>query len=196
VRQEGRSQTAAGGRTVLVGFRRRFAPYVEEGSKTHTILGIRKRPFRVGDRCDCYVDPRQKTMRLLGRWPCVGVGNVRILIVRNFYGWFGRVWIDGEELTPDECNALAWHDGFRSTTRDEAFDEMIHYWIKLHPPPAGMRTPRYDFHGQIVLWRYSEKTAGCAARPEAARSADAGGNGEPRRRPTLDPAMAATEAAC
>lgn len=51
---------------MLLGFKRQFAKYVEEGSKTHTVRGFRKISPKVGDICHCYVDPRQKTMRLLG----------------------------------------------------------------------------------------------------------------------------------
>ena len=58
---------------MLLGFKRRFAPFVEEGSKTHTIRAKRKIAPKVGETCHCYVDPRQKTMRLLGRWTCVKV---------------------------------------------------------------------------------------------------------------------------
>jgi hypothetical protein len=63
---------------MLLGFKRRFAPFVEEGSKTHTIRAKRKIRPKVGEVCHCYVDPRQKSMRLLGRFPCVKVETIDI----------------------------------------------------------------------------------------------------------------------
>ena len=132
---------------MLLGFKRRFAPFVEEGSKTHTIRGIRKNPPRAGEMCHCYVDPRQKTMRLLGRWPCVKVEEIRIEERREPHHLF-VVWIDGEMLSGDEKNALAWRDGFRGRGQAEAFAEMMEFW-------AG----RLPFRGNIIHWKYSAQEA-------------------------------------
>jgi hypothetical protein len=122
---------------MLLGVKRRFAPFVEEGSKTHTIRSVRKNPPKVGELCHCYVDPRQKTMRLLGRWPCVRVEE--ILITEEH-----TVVIGGQVLDFDECNALAWRDGFRSRGRDQAFPEMMDFW-------AG----RLPFRGHVIHWKWS-----------------------------------------
>ena len=146
---------------MLLGFKRRFAPFVEEGSKTHTIRAKRKIRPKVGEICHCYVDPRQKTMRLLGRFECVRVEDIRIEICSYPTGLaLGRVWIEGEQLTPDEANALAWRDGFRSGRREEAFAEMVQYWVKLHPKPAILRRAAlYVFFGDCIHWRYRKGTA-------------------------------------
>lgn len=145
---------------MLLGFRRRFAPFVEEGSKTHTIRAKRKRPPRVGETCHCYVDPRQKTMRLLGRWACVRVEDIRITVFRHAYANIGRVWIEGIELSLDEANALAWRDGFRGHGTSEAFAEMVSYWMKLHPEVR--RGCQYDFRGDVIHWRYTAAKAAAA----------------------------------
>jgi hypothetical protein len=128
---------------MILGFKRRFEPMVLDRSKRHTIRATRKRPFRVGDRCDCFVDTRQKTMSLLGRWPCTKVEVVRIEEV----GRTIRVFIDGIELDRDECNALAWADGFRSRGVREAFGEMVDFWIAEHAKRKPLR-----FSGQIIHW--------------------------------------------
>ena|ERR1017187_6243514 len=133
---------------MLLGFKRRFAPFVEDGSKTHTIRGIRKNPPRVGEMCHCYVDPRQKTMRLLGRWPCVRVENFRVEIRQTATGPIARAWVDGNELSADECSALAWRDGFRNSGTGGAFREMAEYWLKLHPAARP-----YHFEGTIIHWK-------------------------------------------
>lgn len=119
---------------MLLGFKRRFAPFVEDGSKTHTIRATRKRPPRVGEMCHCYVDPRQKTMRLLGRWPCVSVQQFSI-------DRRGLIRIDGIPLTADEANALAYRDGFRSRGLTGAYAEMMDYWVD-----------RLPFKGTVIHW--------------------------------------------
>lgn len=117
---------------MLLGFNRRFAPFVEDGSKTHTIRAGKR--WRPGMRCDCYVDPRQKTMRLLGRWPCVKVEPIRITEQHT-------IIIYGQVLDFEECNALAWRDGFRDSGPAKAFPDMMEFW-----------TGRLPFEGQIIHW--------------------------------------------
>jgi hypothetical protein len=130
---------------MLLGFKRRFAPYVEEGSKTHTIRATRKIPPRVGQMCHCYVDPRQKTMRLLGRWPCVKVEEIEIDAPQEYHWTEVEVTIDGVRLDMDECNTLAWRDGFRTRGREQAFAEMMDFW-------AG----RLPFRGHVIHWKWPE----------------------------------------
>ncbi len=131
---------------MLLGFKRRFAPYVEDGSKTHTIRAIRKNPPRVGETCHCYVDPRQKTMRLLGRWPCVKVETIDIDSVPDYHWTDVEVTIDGVRLSMDECNALAWRDGFRSSKFNNHFEEMVAFW-----------NGRLPFRGHVIHWKWSAR---------------------------------------
>lgn len=151
---------------MLLGFKRRFAPFVEDGSKTHTIRSERKNAPRPGETCHCYVDPRQKTMRLLGRFPCVKVEPIEIY--ERGDGTFGVV-IAGEELTPDEKDALAWRDGFRSLRRGQ-FMEMAEFWMKVHADGRPVFFSRVnhaagepfvrpgrkalEFSGHIIHWQY------------------------------------------
>ena len=124
---------------MLLGFQKRFEPYVMDGSKTHTIRATRKRGVRVGEICHCYGDTRQKTMHLLGRWPCVKVEYIEIH-PPGCAGWTSsKVFIEGQILSMDECEALAWRDGFRN----EGFWEMMHFWCG-----------RLPFRGQIIHWDY------------------------------------------
>lgn len=136
---------------MLLGFKRQFAPYVLDGTKTHTIRGIRKNAPKIGETCHCYVDPRQKSMKLLGRWPCVKVQSIRIDRA--------RVWIDDVELDRSEKDLLAWRDGFRfDGTVMELCDPplaketgcfinlMLAFWAKTHGGEA--------FEGQMIHWDY------------------------------------------
>jgi hypothetical protein len=98
---------------MLVGFKRRFAPMVKDKSKRHTIrTGDRYRP---GQRLDCYVDPRQKTMALLGRWKCLKVEPIMICLRYNNRTTEidCKIAIAGVDLTFDEAEQFAWADGFR-----------------------------------------------------------------------------------
>lgn len=146
---------------MLLGFKRMFSAYVEEGSKTHTIRTRRAIPPRVGEMCHCYVDPRQKTMRLLGRFPCVRVQSIRIERCNQFRPL--RIWIDDGELDCDEVEAFLWRDGFRKaflwrdgfrepvpglsqvSTEYPATDRAAHFWRH-----------RLPFEGQIIHWRHPE----------------------------------------
>lgn len=132
---------------MLLGFRVEFEPYVKDGSKPHTIRARRKIRPRVGETCHCYVGLRTKGARLLGRWECVKVEEIRIR-------WTGRagntprVAVAGKRLNVRECNALAWRDGFRSRGREFAFAEMMKFF-------AG----RLPFVGDLIHWRYTREVA-------------------------------------
>lgn len=125
---------------MLLGFKARFEKPILAKRKRHTIRDKRKRPIRVGDRLDCYVNPRQKSMRLLGRWPCVKVESIQIR-----HRWRSRgcipgyaeigVRVDGIELSRSERERLARADGF------SGFAEMVHFW-----------RGRLPFHGDIIHW--------------------------------------------
>lgn len=135
---------------MLLGFKRQFAPYVEEGSKTHTVRGLRKNLPRVGEVCHCYVDPRQKTMRLLGRFECTGVQA--IVISETGIQWAPlTVKIDGVPLTVDEANAFFHRDGFR-----EEWGETYTY---MHQAAAFWKGKEFPFEGHLIHWSFEPGTA-------------------------------------
>jgi hypothetical protein len=128
---------------MILGFKRQFAPFVEDGSKTHTIRarGQRRRFVAFEDVCDCYVDPRQRTMRLLGRWPCVKVEEIQITAA-------GNVLIEDVLLTASELTLFAWRDGFRSSGPAGAVSEMMAFWKGQLP-----------FRGDLIHWKYNPNGA-------------------------------------
>lgn len=139
---------------MLLGFKRRFAPFVEEGSKTHTIRAIgKRRPFKPGDICDCYVDPRQKTMRLLGRFECVRVEDITITEYFNPMIPLA-ISINGHLLSTDETESLLWRDGFRDKGGEkyEAIHHAAEFWKDRL---AGGKA----FHGHLIHWRWKPGTA-------------------------------------
>lgn len=143
---------------MLLGFKRQFAAFVEDGSKTHTIRAMRKNPPRVGEVCHCYTDVRQKSMRLLGRWPCVKVEPVTLDFQRCGIAYVLRITVADRTLSMEEAIALAWRDGFRSTERLNAarpgkfagLDAMARFFIS-----TGRLTDALDsvpWHGQLIHW--------------------------------------------
>ena len=136
---------------MLLGFKRRFAPFVEGGSKTHTIRRKKRYPPKAGDTCHCYVDPRQKTMRLLGRFRCTAVQDITICLTGIPEEPLG-VLIDSEPLSPDEVDQLFYRDGFRDLTRGphQPMRQAAEFWANAEFP----------FHGDLVHWEFKD-----AARP-------------------------------
>ena len=139
---------------MLLGFKRQFAGFVEEGSKTHTIRGFRKVRPRVGETCHCYVDPRQKTMRLLGRWPCVKIEPVTLDFEDCGIAYILRIAIGNQTLTTDEAALLAWRDGFRRlpSPTTSALDEMARFWIDSGRLTDSLQSR--PWHGEIIHWKY------------------------------------------
>lgn len=143
---------------MLLGMRRRFEPFVMDGSKRHTIRNKRKPPRKrpePGDICNVYGDSRQKTMHLLGRWPCTQVQDIRI--VAHFGPWripiSLQVWLDDEELGQSEVNRLCWVDGFRASGEENAWSDFVEYWGKESrvPKTAG----RLEYEGDLIHWDFA-----------------------------------------
>lgn len=134
---------------MLLGFKRQFAPFVEEGSKTHTIRAKRRIAPRSGELCHCYTGLRQKAARLLGRWPCVRVEDIKIEKADDPACL--AVTINGEALSADEVEAFLYKDGFRGNGGE------------IYPATAQARAfwgDRLPFEGQIIHWDYSRPVAG------------------------------------
>lgn len=134
---------------MLIGFKRQFTPYVEDGSKTHTIRAPRRaeRQIQVGDMLQCYVDPRQKTMRLLGRWPCV---KVEPITITEFFNPMIplAVSLDGHLLSTDETEAFLWRDGFRDKGGEkyQAIHQAAEFWKdRIFGGNA--------WHGVVIHWK-------------------------------------------
>lgn len=151
---------------MMLGFKQMFFQYVEEGSKTHTLRDEREdRPIVPGDRLDCYVNPRQKTMRLLGRWPCTEVQDAiigRTGITRIPL----KLTIDNLVLAPDEAENFFWRDGFRNNPHIPWVNAL---WIKCGGGLLGSFTSMKmaasfwrgkpdPWNGVLIHWDYNRPT--------------------------------------
>lgn len=140
-----------------LGFKDQFVPYVESGSKRHTIRAGDR--WKAGMRADLYARPRQKGMRLLFRaivtrvqtidivpppegWKCSMCGTGKI----HCHDVWSKLLIDGVELTAEEADDFAFRDGFRTPFRWELFGLMMGYW-----------RGRLPFTGQILHWDYERR---------------------------------------
>ena len=133
---------------MILGFKDQFIPYIEEGSKTHTIRsGFR---WKVGMRADLYERPRQKGMRLIFRAPAVRVQEIEIraVAVPDDIETL-EVRIDHSLLDPAETEALFRRDGFRKPDTVPAVNLAYGFWLG-----------RLPFHGQIIHWDYEERFMG------------------------------------
>lgn len=132
---------------MTMGFKRRFAQFVREGSKCHTIREDAGDRWKVGVIVDAFVDPRQKTMeRLIPKTPCVRTERIQILPLQNRTPDFKErveIRVDGHVLSADEMESLAFRDGFRSPDFPSHLAEMMEFW-----------EGRLPFTGKLIHWRF------------------------------------------
>lgn len=129
---------------MLLGFKRQFVPFIIDGTKTHTIRarGNRRR-FAPGDICHCYVDPRQKSMTLIGRFVCTVVQEI---VIETSAGPGLRVSIDGVYLDADEVEAFFRRDGFRPSSGSASRAAALFWHLQLNKP----------FVGDLIHWDFRE----------------------------------------
>lgn len=142
-------------RKVMLGFKRRFLPFVWLGTKRHTIRMRRIIRPEAGDNIRAYADSRQKTMAIVGSWECTKVED--IVIERD-----GNIFLSGSKLDADERDLLCWRDGFRAPTvlTEESLLRIgaagshqlfMGYWnaeAKADPKRE------YPFRGDLIHWRF------------------------------------------
>lgn len=148
-------------------FKGQFVPYVEEGSKPHTIRARRKNFAKKGDMLYLYFGMRTKFCRKIREESCtdvrtifigylfkkvaIGICNKRLDDFELEELKAGKIDLNeiGFKILSDvETNRLAWRDGFRpegSSYYNTAgcFDLMMRFWNTTHELP---------FYGDIIYW--------------------------------------------
>lgn len=122
-------------------FQGQFVPYVKEGSKTQTIRKKRKYQAKAGDTVYLYFAMRTKWCKKIGEGKCTGTDDINISLS-------GSIRINGKLLTREQCDMLAWNDGFRpeGTSIGQYAGShalMIRWWRQTHELP---------FRGDIIYW--------------------------------------------
>jgi hypothetical protein len=143
-------------------FKKEFVPFLKDKSKKHTIRKRRKRPARKGDKIYLYWGMRTRHCQKIAEEICQDC--VTIAITRdNIYLFAARLSdfdadtfaqilqhdvvfysdrcsyckVPFRRLSADECDELAWSDGFRWPDRENhvtgCFRLMRNYWIKELP---------------------------------------------------------------
>ncbi len=155
-------------------FQERFVPFIQDGTKTHTIRGIRKHPQKIGALMHLFSGLRRikPALRIIPAPACTDVKTILILQdervclidailnkdeaedlaivlanakeLKNFPSFIHRF------LNDDEKDKLAWADGFRNENKGYekntvfCFVKMFNWFAENHDLP---------FAGHINYWK-------------------------------------------
>lgn len=121
---------------VAYSFQKRFAPWIEEGTKRHTIRADRRRHARPGEALQLYTGMRTTSCRKIIADPlCTSVEQIQIDFDAD--GLIINALIDGQPVADLDEFALA--DGF------ESLSDMAGFWVMHH----GLLRA---FHGVLISW--------------------------------------------
>lgn len=137
---------------ILLGFKLQFKPMVKDGSKRHSLRGLRKIPRVAGGICHNYTGLRTRHCELLGRWPCTRIERVEVFIdkERGF-----SVAIEERILRWDELIGFAYADGFRFGGRGSKGQgdvlAMKHFWIVENNLDQAR-----PWRGELIHWNFNK----------------------------------------
>lgn len=98
---------------VAYGFKKFFAPQIEDGSKTHTIRGHRRRHAHVGEPVQIFQGLRTRHCRKIIADPiCIAVLPIIIVSSDLIDAGIAYIEIAGRPLHRDEIEPFAMSDGF------------------------------------------------------------------------------------
>lgn len=141
---------------VAYGFKKFFAPQIEDGSKTHTIRGHRRRHAHVGEPVQLFTGLRTRhCVKIIADPVCIDVVPIVIMSSDLLSAGIAYIEIDGRPLHRDEIEPFAISDGFdparlaglapASLIGETARETMGRFWRYENP---GSR-----FEGVIIRWR-------------------------------------------
>jgi len=98
---------------VAYGFKKFFAPQIEDGTKTHTIRGHRRRHAHVGEPVQLFQGLRtQYCSKIIDDPICIAVLPIIIMSSDLIDAGIAYIAIDGQPLHRDEIEPFAASDGF------------------------------------------------------------------------------------
>lgn len=144
----------------LYNFQERFVPFIQDGSKCHTIRSIRKNFTKVGDTMHLYHGLRQlkPAMKLLDPSPvCTAKRTIvifpanRIVLMTDILNTqdaislveAGFLFEYGRTLEDKECKELFYNDGFRAGEVFSITTAFFSCLESMHPLP---------FIGHLDVW--------------------------------------------
>lgn len=140
---------------VAYGFKKFFGPQIEDGTKTHTIRGHRRRHAHPGEQLQLFTGLRTVHCRKIIDDPiCIKVLPIVIMSTDLIGSGIAYVEINGTPLRYDEIEAFAVSDGFAperlrglapaKLIGSTARETMGRFWAENNP---GSR-----FEGVIIRW--------------------------------------------
>lgn len=141
---------------VAYGFKKFFSPQIEDGSKTHTIRGHRRRHAHPGEAVQLFSGLRTRHCRKIIPDPvCLSVLPIVIMSSDLLSAGIAYIEIDGRPLHRDEIEPFAISDGFDPTRLrglapaaligETARETMGRFWRVANPGS--------HFEGVIIRWR-------------------------------------------
>ncbi|MBC7313573.1 MAG: ASCH domain-containing protein, partial [Rhizobium sp.] len=98
---------------VAYGFKKYFAPQIEDGSKGHTIRGHRRRHAHVGEPVQLFTGLRTRhCAKIIPDPTCIAVVPIVIMSSDLLSAGIAYIEIDGRPLHRDEIEPFAISDGF------------------------------------------------------------------------------------
>lgn len=140
---------------VAYGFKKYFAPQIEDGSKGHTIRGHRRRHAHVGEPVQLFTGLRTRHCRKIIPDPvCIAVLPIVIMSSDLIEAGIAYIEVDGTPLHRDEIEAFAVSDGFdparlqgiapAKLIGSTARETMGRFWAAENPGSI--------FQGVIIRW--------------------------------------------
>lgn len=140
---------------VAYGFKKFFSPQIEDGQKTHTIRGHRRRHAHAGEPVQLFEAMRTRHCRKIIADPiCIAVVPIVIMSSDLIDAGIAYIEIAGTPLHRDEIEAFAVSDGFdparlvglapKSLIGATARETMGRFWRSENPCSR--------FEGVIIRW--------------------------------------------
>jgi hypothetical protein len=96
---------------MVIGYKKTFSAYVQDGSKPHTLRLPRKKLPKIGEAIHEYEAIRTKYTKLIRRdRKYYGYQEVKFKVVKGSI----EFWADGQKMPHAALHYLVWKDGFRN----------------------------------------------------------------------------------
>lgn len=135
---------------MLLGFKKRFAEPILDGTKTHTFRAKRKNPPKIGETLYMYYGLKTKDATLISnKEKLISIQEARLIFIYKEDRLDVFAQIDGRKLSLIEILSLARHDGFNSIS------DWATYWIESSTGKRFNKKKEYDIRGELDLLHWT-----------------------------------------